>query len=234
MRPIGFSTGAIALGDFGRALRMVRDLRLTVVELSALREHELDPLIAALDTLDLGRFEYVSVHAPSRLETWDEWHLIARLHRIIERGYPIVVHPDVIGDPYLWAGFGDLLCIENMDKRKPVGRTASELADVFNTLPASLCFDIGHARQVDPTMSHAMEILDRFGSRLRQVHVSEVNASSTHEPLNRAAQRAFLKVSHLIPEHIPIILETPVSEEKLIREIEDARVALAGDWVPVP
>ena len=64
MRPMGFSTGALAQGDFHLALRMLADQPTTAVELSALRAHELLPLSQALPTLDLSRFAYVSVHAP--------------------------------------------------------------------------------------------------------------------------------------------------------------------------
>jgi hypothetical protein len=71
----------------------------------------------------------------------------------------MIVHPDAMHIPAKWARFGDLLCIENMDKRKPIGQTVTDLADIFEALPrASLCFDIGHARQVDPTMSDAAAI----------------------------------------------------------------------------
>lgn len=67
---IGFSTGSLALGDVQRALDMARSERVKAIELSALRESELDPLLDSLDSLGdrLGRFEYVSFHAPSRLE----------------------------------------------------------------------------------------------------------------------------------------------------------------------
>ena len=62
--------------------------------------------------------------------------------------------------PVAWARFGALLCIENMDKPKPIGQPAAELVRIFHVLPrASLCFDIGHARQVDTTMSEATAIL---------------------------------------------------------------------------
>jgi hypothetical protein len=209
-------------------------LKIPVIELSALREHELDPLLEALATLDLDQFDYVSVHAPSRLERWDERHLAARLRNVSDRSFPIVLHPDVITDYRLWADFGDLLCVENMDKRKHVGRTTVELAEVFASLPrASFCFDIGHARQVDPTMSHAVEMLNAFGSRLRQLHVSEVNSRSRHESLNTSSIRAFMKVSYLIPEHIPVILETPVREPHILHEVNEARAALGDnllDW----
>jgi hypothetical protein len=65
MRPLGFSTGALALSDFKEALRILRDRPVSVVELSAIREHELIPLLRALDDLDLSQFQYVSIHAPS-------------------------------------------------------------------------------------------------------------------------------------------------------------------------
>ena len=72
------------------------------------------------------------------------------------RNWPIVVHPDAMFDFSLWREFGNLLCLENMDKRKPVGRTVQELDRIFQELPdASFCFDIGHARQVAPTMTEA-------------------------------------------------------------------------------
>lgn len=55
-----------------------------------------------------------------------------------------------------WRTLGDRLCIENMDKRKTTGRTADELAVFFAGLTeATLSFDIGHARQIDPTMCEA-------------------------------------------------------------------------------
>jgi hypothetical protein len=100
-----------------------------------------------------------------------------------------------------WRELGHLLCVENMDKRKPVGRTAVELAAIFHELPdASLCFDIGHSRQCDPTMTEACRILRQFGTKLRQVHVSEVNTRSKHDQLSYASLRAYQGVAHLIPE----------------------------------
>ena len=66
MRDIGFSTGALALGDFRSALHMLEGHNCPAVELSALREAELPGLMDALADLDLGRFKYISVHAPSK------------------------------------------------------------------------------------------------------------------------------------------------------------------------
>jgi hypothetical protein len=114
-----------------------------------------------------------------------------------------------------------------MDKRKPTGRTVRELASVFKQLPeATLCFDIGHVRQFDRTMTEARLILREFGSKLRQVHVSEVNTRSKHDPLSYVSILGFREVAHLIPEHIPLILETPVAEADMMMEIKKVREAL--------
>lgn len=139
----------------------------------------------------------------------------------------IVLHPDAIRDVALWNSFGPLLLIENMDKRNICGRTERELSEIFARLSeAGLCFDIGHCRQVDPTMNEAYLILRAFGDRLLQLHVNEVNSRSTHNPLSNAAIDAFRAVSSLIPENTPVILESLVREEDINREIELARLAL--------
>jgi len=227
MRPIGFSSGALAFGDFRRGLDILKGKNTTVIELSALRESELEPLIESLDSLDLSSYTYVSVHAPSKFDRDREIEIVGLLKVAASRGWCIVLHPDAISDVSLWRSFGSLLLIENMDKRYSSGRTASELSDVFAKLPeAGLCFDIGHCRQVDPTMNEAHLILRAFGDRLRQLHVSEVNSRSTHDPLSSSAIDAFKAVASLIPENIPVILESPIQEEEVNREIERACFAL--------
>ena len=207
-RIIGFSTGAIAKGDFRSALHTLRAHAVEAVELSALRAEELEPLIQALPTLDLTGFAFISIHAPSRFTAEEEAHVIEQLLSPAASGFPIVVHPDVIYRPDLWQPFENRLLIENMDKRKPVGRTVTELAPFFYKLPkARFCFDIGHARQVDPTMTEAALLLNAFADRLAEVHMSEVNTASRHDPISNNAVDAFTQVAVLIPDYVPIILE---------------------------
>jgi len=227
MRPIGFSTGALAYSNFREGLRMLGQEEVQAVELSALRQGELDPLLHAIPSLDLSRFNYISIHVPSQFEA--EWEAV--MWRMIvdgvPSGWPIVLHPDAIGDFGLWRELGASVCVENMDKRKPVGRSVGELGRIFAELPdATFCFDIGHARQFDPTMTEAWLILKEFGPKLRQVHVSEVNTRSKHDCLSYASILAFQEVAHLIPEGVPLILETPVLEGDMGVEIEKVREAL--------
>jgi hypothetical protein len=86
-------------------------------------------------------------------------------------------------------------------------------------------------------MSEAAEILLRFKDRLKQLHVSEVNSQSKHDPLTFEALLAFQRVSRLIPTDVSIILESRVSESQIETEIKNALsvlatqdlLALAGD-----
>lgn len=218
---IGFSTGSLALGNVRRGLQMVEGHATAAIELSALREEELVPLVESLDDLDLSHFSYISVHAPSKLNALSESEVVLMLTAVADREWPIVVHPDVITNFNLWRRLGRKLCLENMDKRKMTGRTACELEAFFAQLPeATLCFDIGHARQIDPTMCEADAILRRFGDRLQQIHLSLVNSRSGHEPLNYEGVLAFRRVAHLLPQSIPIILETPVERAGIEKELE--------------
>jgi hypothetical protein len=227
MKRIGFSTGALARGDFRLALRMLSGKKVNAVELSALRQDELAPLVDQLDQLDLSRFQYVSFHAPSAMEKSYEATALELLQRVAKREWPIIAHPDAMHTPAKWARLGNSLCIENMDKRKPIGQTATDLAKFFDLLPnASLCFDIGHARQVDPTMGEAWAILQRFRSKIKQLHVSEVNTQSKHDPISLESILAFQKVSHLLPVDAPIILESRVEESEIDEEIQTALDAL--------
>jgi hypothetical protein len=226
-RSIGYSTGALAKSDFRRGLEMLRRHQVDTVELSALRDTELIPLLDAVESLDLSFASIISFHAPSRFETISEEAAANLLRSLLPRRWPIIIHPDAIHEPNVWRGFGEWLCIENMDKRKPFGRTVRELREIFATFPdASLCFDIGHARQVDPTMGQATLILQSLGNRLKQVHMSEVNSRNGHDPMSVTAIVAFRKVAHLIAPDVPVILETVIPEEMIDSQLALAKSAL--------
>lgn len=226
MRAYGFSTGALAPGDFERALDMLGEHATSAIELSALRAHELLALMHRLPALDLRRFAYISIHAPSRFEDLGEAEAARLLRPCIENGWSVVIHPDAIHDEACWAPFGELLCIENMDKRKQVGRSAHELGPIFDRLPrASLCLDLGHARQVDPSLIVARGIVRAYGSRLRQLHLSEVDVQCRHARLSMAT---VFGLRALVAEiaTVPVILEGRVQAEQMAGELRMARLAL--------
>ncbi len=220
MRFVGFSTGALALGDFGLALNMLRGFDTKAVELSALRDYEVDPLMRALPVLDLHSYSYVSVHAPSAFKTLTEDDVAAQLSPCIDRNIPIVIHPDAIRNSRCWERFGSLLCIENMDKRKRTGRTANELQHFFSEFPkATFCLDVGHSRQIDSTMSETRRMLRRFGPRLRQIHFSEIDAQGHHHGATLATILASRNIVDLIGHDVPVIIESQIPSSEIAREL---------------
>jgi hypothetical protein len=225
---IGYSTGSIAKNDFRLALQILAKEPIEAIEVSALREHEIYPLFDVIDELDLSRYNYVSFHAPSKLTNISEDELIGQLTKLLQKNWPIVVHPDIIQDYSKWRALGHHVCIENMDKRKPCGRTADDLEFIFQQLPAAtFCLDVAHARQVDPTMSQCYQMLMNFSNRLTQVHLSDVTSDSKHVPLNIQAMHAYERIIRHIPGGIPVILESPIfpgphQQERVSREIQIA------------
>jgi hypothetical protein len=225
MRPIGFSTGALAKCDFRKGVDLQRREGISAIEISALRDHELRPLLATLPAIDLPNVPYVSFHAPSKLVETSEADVVKMLECLPHR-WPIVVHPDIVRTPPLWRSLGSRICLENMDNRKTAGRTVDELRQLFAMLPeAMFCLDVGHARQVDPTMTSALLMLREFGSRLVQLHVSDVGPRGEHLPVGVMAQLAFSRIAQHVPPACPLIIESIVPPEKINDEL--AAVAFA-------
>jgi sugar phosphate isomerase/epimerase len=211
MRPIGFSTGAVAYSHFREALGLLARTDTTAIELSALRFAELKPLAAAAPGLDLSQYSRVSVHLPSLFDPDDEEEVVALVDRFPAE-WLLVTHPDVIQKWDLWRKLGQRVCIENMDKRKPIGQSNQQLLQIFERLPdATFCFDVGHAHQVDPTMGEAFLILEEFSVKLCELHISEVNSESKHDLISLEAERSFEVVAQLIPKNVPVILESRVA-----------------------
>jgi hypothetical protein len=221
MKPVGFSTGALAKGDFVTGLDVQRAIsRISAVELSALRDHELSSLVEAVPSLDLEQFEYVSFHAPSKLQTLDE-QTVFNLLFSLPHDWPIVVHPDILRTPSLWRQLGERLCLENMDNRKTTGRTVDELRALFVTFPdATFCLDLGHALQIDPTMASAILMLCEFGDRLRELHVSEVGPRGEHLPLGATARQSFARVVHLLASDCSLIIESIIPPSLIETELD--------------
>ena len=225
MRPIGFSTGALAKGDFARGIQLqVERTDIAAIELSALRDHELRPLIEALPRLEIDGFAYVSLHAPSRLGNLSEDVVIDLLSQIPSQ-WPIIVHPETILNPPRWHRFGPQLCLENMDNRKTTGRTVMEMRELFRVFPdASFCLDVGHARQIDPTMASALLMLSEFSERLMQLHISEVGPRGEHLRVRGLAAAAFRRLAHRVPTSCALIIESVISREEMDTEL----VAVSG------
>src|SRR5215468_7847372 len=106
MRRIGFSSGALAYADFRRGVAMLQHKPVHALELSALRQNELRPMLEALDELDLSQFNYIALHAPSPFHEDDEEEIVDLLSGVNTRGWSIILHPDAIHKYSRWRPLG--------------------------------------------------------------------------------------------------------------------------------
>jgi hypothetical protein len=209
--PIGASTGFLVedRGDWPRLVQRAAALSPFTAELAALSETELPGLSAFLTRDASLPFHYLSVHAPSKQLRVSEAKLVDTLARLPAAVDAIVVHPDVIDDPAEYRRLGSRLVLENMDARKAGGRTADELAPYFAALPAAgLCLDVAHARDVDPTLAGAHDLLDRYACRLRHLHVSSLDEDGHHVSLREDDEEALRPILRRCRD-VPWILEAP-------------------------
>ncbi|MGA7255206.1 MAG: hypothetical protein WBX09_01070, partial [Terracidiphilus sp.] len=148
----------------------------------------------------------------------------------IPQEMPIILHPDTIHDCAKWQLFGNQLAIENMDRRKEVGRSAEELGQWFERLPeAQLCLDLAHAHQVDRTMTEAYRILKLFNERVCQIHVSELDSTGHHFSLSYGSMRAYREISSIIPPAAPGIIESLSPFKELDDNAEIAWIELEAE-----
>ncbi len=210
---IGASTGYMRdhRGDWPAMVRLAAEESIMAIELSALSEPELPSLLAWLDARHALPFQWMAAHGPTKQRRMPERELVALLQSLTRYVEVVVLHPDTIEDVALYGELGSKLAIENMDARKRVGQTASELEELFEALPmARLCFDIAHAGAVDATMAEGGLILNRLGSRLSHVHISSLDEGSHHVALTSEDEDRFGALLDRCRD-VPWILEAPLS-----------------------
>jgi len=227
MRLVGFSTGALAFADFRRGLQMLRETGAKAVELSALRAAELDPLMESLDDLDLTSFRSSrSTHhrtwMPSTSGT--RWKSCRQLPSVAGQSW-------FIPTPFTTMPYGvvrQAVCIENMDKRKPIARTRDELCVWFDPAARGIPLPGSRARPTD--RSHYDRGLPD-SARLRESRGRGAPERGQRREQARThflrATLAYQQVASMIPVTIPVILESIVSAEFIDDEIEAAHEALA-------
>jgi hypothetical protein len=206
--PMGTSTGVFEhlRGSWQDLVAAACDVSTYAVELSALSEGELPGLISYLAAKPRLPFSYVSVHAPAKGRLLDGAGSVRVLSELPEWVRSIVTHPDVLAELTPYRALGTRLVLENMDGRKRTGRTADELEVSFDELPeAGFCLDVAHAASIDPTMDVAEELLNRFRSRLRQVHVSSLHEAH-HIPVTDDDEERFAGILERCRD-VPWILE---------------------------
>src|SRR5918997_2639497 len=209
--PLGASTGYMSAsrGDWPAMVTEALETSAFATELAALSEGELPGLEAYLATEPELPFAYLSVHAPVKHLRMAESELVRRLCRLAPLVDGIVVHPDAMDDPRAYRPLGSCLVRENMDARKPTGRTVAELAPYFAALPdAGFCLDVAHVLSVDGSMEAGERLLDAFAGRLRPPPGSPGGDGFRPTPPTLQHEGRHAELLRRCPD-VPWILEAP-------------------------
>jgi hypothetical protein len=186
---VGLSTGFMAeiRGDWDRLVDEASSSSSSVVELSALSSSELPALVEYLRKRSTLPFRHVLVHGPAKGIRPDvEAALPAQVSQLPSFVEGVVLHPETLSRPDALESVGHRLLLENMDPRKNDAKTPDQLERFFSVLPqARFCLDVAHVWLNDPTMSLGHDLLDAFGDRLAEVHISSILPSGTHVALDR-------------------------------------------------
>jgi hypothetical protein len=177
------------------------------LELSALAAADLDDAVRYLQGSPPA-IRHLSLHAPVVLSEGGERELAERTGAFASRLSGIVVHPHILEEPGELAPLGSLLVLENMDAQKSAGRDVAELEPYFEELPqARFCLDVAHVKSVDATIELGHDLLDAFGERLGELHVSGIDADCNHIALAHADVDRYEPVLRRC-RHVPWILES--------------------------
>lgn len=184
------------------------------IELSVGAETELPALLTLLHEPEflaaLDTFDAVSLHGPMKALSGG-WDVLADTFFTMTpaiRG--VVFHPDTLDEQALTAlsTLGPRLWLENMDVRKTDARTAGELAPFFEACPqAGFVLDVAHVWCIDPTLALGHDLLDAYGTRLVEVHVSGIEPDGKHRPTRLTDLERYLPLLDRA-RHVPWVFET--------------------------
>jgi hypothetical protein len=220
---LGFSTGALYKTHSTKdALRLYRELKYNVVELGFMKPEEIGGYrLDEISENDLVGFRYVSLHAPNidyacNAETERIFKEIENIN-ILRKLDLVVFHPDRISDFAVFENVNFNIAFENMDNRKRSFRTAEELGRVLSYNEAyKMVLDVNHVYSIDPTMKLAKDFYSQLGDRIGQIHLS--GYVTGHEPLYVTKQINIIESIQNL--NVPIILESVVSPQEIVRERE--------------
>lgn len=191
------------------AVERAHQERWRFLELTAIVEPllaTLDPFLAESAAL-LAEFERVSLHAPIRFDSSE-----ATITTIVNLPLDgdVIFHPDTWGDERALDRLDARVVFENMDVGKPFGRSVKDLRSVFAEHPeAGFCLDVAHVWTNDPSLRLGHDLLDAFGGRLRQLHVSGIDPDGTHRTTTQADLEHYEPLLHRCAG-VPWILESVV------------------------
>lgn len=218
----GLSTGwdPAIRRDYEAAVAEAASFSTGAIELSALAAEDLPHLsryLASAPASRLKAFDHISVHGPAKHLPRDEtgWRIICAYLRDLPESVSgtIIMHPDTLVDAPVepLRKLGSRLVLENMDCRKSDCRSAAEMVPVFETFPeAGFCLDVAHVWTIDRSLEEGARMLDAFGERLREVHVSGIDPDGHHRVTTPGDLRRYERLLGSC-QGVPWVFESPLN-----------------------
>lgn len=212
---LGFSTGFMhkKINPCSkRALEICKAVSIGAIEINCIGGlEEGGDSVFNIDPMPLYGFQYVSLHAPSKVRFGLDLETRTLLSKIEEacRALPIehaVFHPDLIDNWEVLREFDIPYAFENMDHRKHFGTEVEDMKKIFSIMQsAGFVLDLNHCYSIDSSMELAKIMVSEFGDRLCEVHLS--GFVEYHEMLCETRQTQIIDA--LPGFRAPIILESP-------------------------
>ena len=158
-----------------------------------------------LASLPVHEFRRVSVHAPAGRVASAADTAAALVAWPV--AFDLVLHPDVYREQTCLRALGPRAVFENMDVAKRYGRSVADLREIFTVFSdAGFCLDVAHVWTNDPSLALGFDLIDAFGGRLRQLHVSGIEPDGTHRGTTAADLELYRPLLDRC-RHVPWLLE---------------------------
>ena len=225
MKKVGFNTGVMYKTIYPISNKML-DICFKIapehLEVSCHSMKEMGDL-SKLHIRKLLKLGSLSIHAPchgirygNNKETRLVFNEIEKLSQKVKIEN-VVFHPDLIDDVIIFERCEFTKSVENMDWRKERYKNTEELAEFFEKTDFKFTLDINHVFTNDKTLKLANELVEHFGERLIEVHIS--GFETFHEPIFVTKQDQIIqKVKKL---EVPFVIEsTCASQGEMKKEFE--------------
>jgi len=202
---IGFGTGFLYKTHSrisAETVKLCKEIGCNAIELNPHDDAEFF-LLDKLKKKDLAGFDFISLHAPEKLEK----AILDQIQLLHNRfGFDaITIHAsDLARHQEILKTYGMPFSIENVDNRKENGRTLEEMKSIMAGSDYGVVLDINHAYINDPTLQLADSLWEEFKGRISHFHLS--GYKGFHDPLIETHQTEF--INFVKDKNKPIIIES--------------------------
>ena len=187
-----------------KTIQACKNIGCNAIELSCRADKEFE-LMDMLEKDDLNGFDFISFHAPVKIENPDILDKIQSFHNKFNFD-KITIHPDNIKNWDILKSYNMPFSIENMDNRKTTGRTLESMKEIMSHSDYKVVLDINHIYLHDSSLKLAEDFWEEFKDRISHFHLSGCGGTYVSLPLIMTRQDRF--IDFIKNKDKPIIIES--------------------------